>query len=112
MEILNAAHLLAALGHESRLAIFRKLVEAGTEGISAGTLSEQLNLPAATLSFHLNQLQHVGLIQGHRLGRFIFYSATFTLMDTLLTFLTRNCCQNQPCLPQTVSILKASEEQS
>lgn len=110
MEILNAAQLLAALGHESRLAIFRKLVEAGAEGISAGILGEQLNMPAATLSFHLTHLQHVGLIQGRRAGRYIFYSATFTVMDALLAFLSHNCCQGKPCLPQTIFSLNPNLE--
>lgn len=111
MEILTAAQLLAVLGHESRLAAFHRLIEAGPEGMSAGILGKQLNMPAATLSFHLSQLQHVGLIQGRRAGRFIFYSANFTLMDTLLTFLTHNCCQGNPCLPKTTSLLNPTLEQ-
>jgi DNA-binding transcriptional ArsR family regulator len=102
MEILNAAHLLAALGHESRLAIYRCLVVAGGEGISAGVLGEQLHMPPATLSFHLNHLQNVGLIHARRAGRFIFYSADYASMDALLAFLTSHCCQGKPCFPNTV----------
>ena len=101
MEILNAANLLAALGHESRLAIFRLLTEVGEAGICAGDLGESLSMPPATLSFHLSHLQQVGLIHGRREGRFIRYSAEYTIMDDLLAFLTHNCCQGTHCLPKT-----------
>lgn len=104
METLNAAELLAALGHESRLSIFRLLVEAGLEGITASVIGEQLNMAPATLSFHLAHLNRVGLIQGLKEGRFIRYSANYTMMDELLAFLTHNCCQgNSSCLPKTAA---------
>ncbi len=103
METLNAAELLAALGHESRLAIFRLLVEAGPEGINASAIGEQLGLVPATLSFHLAHLSRVGLIQGRRESRFIHYSAAYETMDALLAFLTNNCCQGKACLPQTAA---------
>lgn len=99
MELLNAAELLAALGHESRLSIYRLLVEAGPEGINASAVGERLGMAPATLSFHLAHLSRVGLIRGERKGRFIHYAADFTAMDDLLAFLTRNCCQGRPCLP-------------
>lgn len=102
METLTAAELLAALGHESRLAIFRLLVEAGPAGVVASALGESLALPAATLSFHLNHLSRVGLIRSRREGRFIRYSAAYGTMDELLAFLTHNCCQGETCLPQAV----------
>jgi len=101
MELSNASELLAALGHESRLAIFRLLVEAGPDGINASAIGEQLDIPAATLSFHLAHLSRVGLIRGERASRFIHYSADYGMMDTLLDFLTHNCCQGEPCLPST-----------
>lgn len=101
METLNAAELLAALGHESRLAIFRLLVEAGPDGINASAIGEQLGLVPATLSFHLAHLSRVGLIQGRRESRFIHYSASYGTMDELLAFLTSNCCQGKDCLPKT-----------
>lgn len=101
METLTAAELLAALGHESRLAIFRRLVEAGPDGMNASAIGEQLALPPATLSFHLAHLSRVGLIRGQRESRFIRYSAEFATMDTLIAFLTQNCCQGQACLPKT-----------
>lgn len=93
--------LLAALGQESRLAIFRLLVEAGPAGVYAGAISEQLDMPPATASFHLAHLARVGLIRGERASRFIHYSADFEAMDLLLAFLTNNCCQGTPCLPTT-----------
>jgi ArsR family transcriptional regulator len=99
METLNAAELLAALGHESRLAIFRLLVEAGPQGINASAIGEQLHLPGATLSFHLAHLNRVGLIRGERESRFIHYSADYSTMNRLIAFLTHNCCQGNACLP-------------
>ena len=100
METLNAAELLAALGYESRLAIFRLLVEAGPEGINASAIGEQLSMAPATLSFHLAHLSRVGLITGERESRFIHYSANFSTMDDLIAFLTSNCCQGNACLPK------------
>lgn len=103
MEMLNAAERLAALGHESRLAVFRLLVEAGPEGMNASALGEKLGLPAATLSFHLAHLTRVGLIRGVRDRRFIIYSAAYETMDELIAFLTLNCCQGRDCLPKTAT---------
>lgn len=103
METLNAAELLAALGHESRLAIFRLLVEAGPAGLNVSAIGERLGLPGATLSFHLAHLSRVGLIKGERASRFIHYSVAFAVMDDLIAFLTRNCCQGDTCLPQTAT---------
>ncbi|UTH73031.1 helix-turn-helix transcriptional regulator [Chromobacterium sp. IIBBL 290-4] len=99
METLTAAERLAALGHESRLSIYRLLVEAGHQGMIASAIAEKLGLPAATLSFHLSHLSRVQLVRSERESRFIRYFAEFETMDALLGFLTRNCCQGQPCLP-------------
>ena len=71
METLTAAELLACLGHDSRLAIFRLLVEAGPDGINASAIGERLGMAPATLSFHLAHLSRVGLIEGQRESRFI-----------------------------------------
>jgi DNA-binding transcriptional ArsR family regulator len=101
METLSAAELLAALGHESRLAIFRLLVEAGPQGLYASAIGERLGMVPATLSFHLAHLSRVGLIVGERESRFIHYSANYPTMDELIAFLTANCCQGGDCLPQT-----------
>lgn len=109
MEIYSASLILAALGHESRLAIFRLLVEAGPDGINAGAIGEQLNIQPATASFHLAQLNRVGLIRAERQSRFIRYSADYGTMDELIAFLTRDCCQGQACLPKTLKNHAASE---
>ncbi|MDD2886100.1 MAG: metalloregulator ArsR/SmtB family transcription factor [Dechloromonas sp.] len=101
MENLTAAELFAALGHESRLSIFRLLVEAGPSGLVASAIGEPLEMAPATLSFHLAHLTRVGLISGQRESRFIRYSTNYSAMDDLIAFLTRNCCQGTTCLPQT-----------
>ncbi|MFC4486560.1 ArsR/SmtB family transcription factor [Tepidiphilus baoligensis] len=98
METLHAAELLAALGHETRLAIFRLLVEAGPQGRYPNELGEALALPPATLSFHLAHLKRVGLIRRHKEGRFLRYAAAYETMDGLLAFLMRNCCGGATCL--------------
>jgi ArsR family transcriptional regulator len=104
MEIKTATASLAALGHETRLAIFRFLVQAGPEGINAGQICEKLEIPPATLSFHLAHLSRVGLIKGRQEGRFIYYVADYAAMDVLLAYLTDNCCQGGQCLPKIASI--------
>lgn len=106
METLTASNILAALGHETRLTIFRLLVEAGSSGLNASTIGERLGLAAATLSFHLAHLSRVGLIKGRQEGRFIFYAADYATMDDVLAFLTNNCCQGEACLPKTLPLIK------
>ncbi len=101
METKTASGCLAALGHETRLAIFRQLIQAGPQGMSAGMIAELLSLAGATLSFHLAHLTRVGLIKGNQKSRFIFYSADYQIMDDLLSFLTHNCCQGDTCLPKS-----------
>ena len=103
MEITTASERLAALGHETRLAIFRLLVQAGVKGVNAGLIGEKLKIPAPTLTFHLNHLSRVGLIKGRQESRFIFYVADYGTMDELLAFLTANCCQGAQCLPRTAT---------
>ena len=92
MEINDATAALAALGQSTRLAVFRLLVEAGPDGRMVGEIAEALELPGATLSFHLKELSATGLIQGESRGRFICYRANFEAMSALIEFLTRNCC--------------------
>ena len=103
MKTKDAATRLAALGHEKRLAVFRLLVQAGPEGLSAGVIGEQLGLAPATLSFHLAHLSRVGLITGRQESRFIFYATNYAKMDDLLGFLTQNCCNGGSCLPKTLA---------
>jgi DNA-binding transcriptional ArsR family regulator len=87
---------LAALSQESRLAIFRYLVEVGPEGSSVSPIAEALGLPAATLSFHLKELSHAALLVSRQEGRFIWYSANFETMNGLIAYLTKNCCGGRP----------------
>jgi DNA-binding transcriptional ArsR family regulator len=103
MEIKYASSSLAALGHETRLAIFRLLVQAGPQGVNAGLICAKLELAPATLSFHLAHLSRVGLIRGRQEGRFIFYVADYAAMSTLLAYLTENCCQQARCLPKAAA---------
>jgi ArsR family transcriptional regulator, arsenate/arsenite/antimonite-responsive transcriptional repressor len=96
MELKEATVALAALAQETRLAIFRLLVEAGPQGVPAGQLAGALDVPPATLSFHLKELAHAGLAHARPEGRFVFYSADFERMAGLMTFLTSNCCRGMP----------------
>jgi ArsR family transcriptional regulator, arsenate/arsenite/antimonite-responsive transcriptional repressor len=84
---------LAALAQASRLDIYRLLVRAGGTGLPAGRIAERLGLPPATLSFHLNQLRQAGLIAFRRQGRSLIYAAEYAAMNSLLAYLTENCCQ-------------------
>lgn len=83
---------LGALAQESRLAVFRLLVRRGPDGHSPGEIATRLRIPAPTLSFHLKELQHAGLVAPRREGRFIRYSANFPRVEQLMGFLTENCC--------------------
>lgn len=102
MEINIATKALTALGHETRLTIFRKLVQAGKPGMSAGALAETLCIPNATLSFHLKELNGAELITARQESRFIFYSANFETMNALLKYLTENCCEGVACAPSEI----------
>jgi DNA-binding transcriptional ArsR family regulator len=92
MRVESAVEALASLAQESRLAIFRLLVQAGKAGVAAGVLGERLGIPPATLSFHLKTLTHAKLIRSRSEGRFVIYSANFTEMDKLIAYLTEHCC--------------------
>lgn len=96
MEKTAAIAALAALAQETRLDILRLLVQTGADGLPPGQISERLGLPAATLSFHLNQLRHAGLVTFRREGRSLIYMAEYDAMNGLLAFLTENCCQGDP----------------
>ena len=100
METKQAVKALAALAQETRLSVFRALVEAGEEGMSAGDLAELLEVPAATLSFHLKELAATDLIAQARDGRSLIYSLRPDVMNELLQFLMEDCCQGRPELCQ------------
>jgi ArsR family transcriptional regulator len=97
MDAQQAILALAALAQESRLAIFRLLVQAGSEGLAASRISETLALPASSLSFHLKEMCHANLLSARPDGRFIIYATNFSTMNSLIAFLTENCCGGQPC---------------
>src|SRR5690349_18716913 len=97
METTQAIEALSALAQETRLKVYRLLVEAGPEGLSAGRIGEELELPPATLSFHLAHLARAGLAQSRQDGRFVIYSANFESMNALVGYLTENCCGGQSC---------------
>lgn len=92
MDARLAVTSLAALAQESRLAVYRLLVEAGPTGLSVGEIGASVRVAPATLSFHLKELAHAGLIGSRQEGRFIYYSANFDAMNRLLAYLTENCC--------------------
>ena len=98
MEKTDAIAALAALAQESRLDVFRLLVQAGAEGMPAGRIGERLGLPSATLSFHLNQLRQAGLVTFRREGRSLIYAAAYDAMNGLLAYLTENCCRGEPAV--------------
>ncbi len=102
MDETNAVAALTALGHATRLAAFRLLVEAGPGGRMAGEIATALAVPNPTLSFHIKELVHAGLVHGESVGRNMCYRANFAAMDDLLAYLTHNCCAGDgggPCLP-------------
>lgn len=99
LDIANIVPALAALAHEHRLAVYRMLVEAGPDGLSAGVLADRLGVPPSSLSFHLQQLLHAGLVSQRRLSRQIIYAMVPAAMNGLVAFLTENCCGGGVCVP-------------
>jgi ArsR family transcriptional regulator len=101
MDTKSAISSLSALAQETRLAIFRMLIEAGTDGLAAGAIAGRLDIPASSLSFHLAELTRAGLIAQRRESRSLIYSANFRAMNALLGYLTENCCGGNPaaCAP-------------
>ena len=88
---------MSALAHESRLTIFRALVQAGAAGLHAGKISEMLQIPPSSLSFHLKELAHADLVTSTQQGRFVTYVANYPTMKGLLAYLTENCCEGVQC---------------
>ena len=97
MESKTAIRALGALAHESRLAIYRLLVQAGPAGLPVGAIGEKLGLAPATLSFHLAGLKHAGLVSARRDGRTLYQAADYGAMDGLIGYLSENCCQGADC---------------
>ena len=103
MESSHTVQALSALAHETRLALYRMLVERGPDGLSAGVIAERLNLPPSSLTFHVQHLHRAGLITQRRLSRQLIYAADFSAMNNLVRYLTENCCGRgsaaQTCTP-------------
>ena len=104
MDHLKAVESLAALAQDSRLAVYRMLVQAGPEGIAAGELAERAGIPPNTLSFHLRGLMAAKLISQEKRGRALIYRADFERMNQLLSFLTHSCCGGKPCAVEPVEV--------
>jgi ArsR family transcriptional regulator len=90
---------MAALAQETRLAIYRLLVETGPDGLAAGVIADKVGVAASSLSFHLAQLLHAGLVSQRRVSRSLIYAADYTTMNSLMGYLTENCCGGQACAP-------------
>lgn len=98
METKSVVKALAALAQESRLAVFRILVQAGPAGLAAGKIGEATGVAPSSLSFHLKELTNAGLIDSRQDGRFMIYTAQYPAMNALIGYLTENCCEGVPCL--------------
>lgn len=104
MHIKSAVTQLSSIAQEARLEIFRLLVQAGVEGLPAGSIGERLKIPPSTLSFHLKELSRAGMITSRQVSRFIYYSANYQAMNALLAYLTENCCAGvNECCPDVTS---------
>lgn len=113
METKTALHALGALSHESRLAAYRQLIQAGPDGLSVGELRERLDLPPATLTAHLNVLRAAGLVQDQREGRVIRVRANYLQMNALMAYLSENCCAGGAgCDPAPVCVPRACDPSS
>ncbi len=110
MEKPDAIAALAALAQDSRLDVYRLLVEAGPEGLPAGQVAARLALAPNTLSFHFDRLREAGLVTTRRNGRSIVHAANFERMNALLAFLTENCCGGTACTPTHAAPSQAPAE--
>lgn len=110
----EAVAALGALAQDTRIEIFRLLVQRGPAGIAAGEIAERVGLPAPTLSFHLSQLRFAGLVTSRRASRSIIYAANFKAMNALLEYLTQNCCSGHAeiCAPASCAPPRASNAKS
>jgi ArsR family transcriptional regulator, arsenate/arsenite/antimonite-responsive transcriptional repressor len=104
METKNALAALTAVAQESRLAVFRLLVQAGPEGMAASKIAEHLRIAPSSLSFHLKELSHAALVTPKQEGRFVIYAANFGTMNALIGFLSDNCCNGNVCTPTTLTV--------
>jgi len=117
MEAKQVIFALGALAHETRLQVFRMLVQRGPDGLSAGTIAVQLDLAPSSLTFHLQQLTHAGLITQRRVSRQLIYATDFATMNDVMSYLTENCCGGAfacapVCRPETTGAAKATKRKS
>jgi ArsR family transcriptional regulator, arsenate/arsenite/antimonite-responsive transcriptional repressor len=117
MEHPKAVTAFSALGHEHRLAIYRLLVEAGPEGLSAGVIAGRLSVPPSSLTFHTQALSRAGLISQRRDSRLLIYTADFQAMNALISYLTENCCGgvagcSPSCEPEAIAAKTIAKKQS
>ena len=112
MKTRQAVEKLASLAQETRLSIFRLLVQAGPSGMNAGAIAEAVDIAPNTLSFHIAHLARAGMVLARQEGRFIFYSANFAAMDDLIADLTANCCQGGQCLPKTAAVATTAKRRT
>jgi DNA-binding transcriptional ArsR family regulator len=112
MKAASAIEALGALAQEHRLAVFRELVQAGDKGMAAGAIAEAIGIPSSSLSFHLAQLRHAGLILQERQHRSLIYRANYAAMNALLGYLTENCCAGSSCETEPACAPPASERKS
>lgn len=111
IETKAAVRSLSALAQESRLAIFRTLVQAGPAGRTAGQLAQQLGISPSALTFHMKELIHADLASSRHEGRFVIHSAHIPTMNALIEYLTENCCGGNPCSPlSTISCVAPQKE--
>lgn len=97
MKTADAIKALAALSQETRLGIYRLLVQRGPEALAVGAIAKRMDVAGATLSFHLKELAHADLVTARQESRFIYYAANYAAMNDLMAYLTENCCQGQGC---------------
>jgi DNA-binding transcriptional ArsR family regulator len=112
METLSVIGALSALAHESRLGIFRLLVEQGPDGLAAGEIASRRKLANANASFHLKELAQAGLVTSVPAGRFIYYTANYKTMNGLVDYLTKNCCQGGVCDIACAPVIKRKRRAS
>ncbi|MBW3566376.1 MAG: metalloregulator ArsR/SmtB family transcription factor [Proteobacteria bacterium] len=109
MKSRNATNAFAALGHETRLALYRRLVKAGPAGVGAGDLADVLGISPSSLTFHVAQLERADLVASRREGRRIIYTADFGAMGEVVDFLTQECCGGHP---EVCGVLKKSRSRT
>ena len=112
MEAENVIGALGALAQEHRLAAFRLLVQAGEDGLAAGAIADRLGVPASSMSFHLAQLGHAGLVTQRRESRSIIYNADYAAMNQLMGYLTENCCAGVGCTAEKECSTARTEERN